>query len=252
MTTDEGLKGMLAAGLATPVDQILSWRDRRGGRTTPDDDAPVVASLVDDGLDWDESLALLDEIRARFFHFDDATVQQRLARLDLKSFPGLKAPVGRLRETVRHRSVLLGLRQQLGATEFVDCVFEVLLSTPRQVGQIRDGWLAKSETNPTPATRNAVGIVKQIEQQAPDLYRLEQSWFEAIVRDARIKPSKWLGSLAVVEVESFFVGAVALGLAAVPWNLPLFAVLLVVLWIVAGISAIHWYGNARSQSTRSQ
>jgi hypothetical protein len=240
------LRGLLTEGLDTPIARILSWRERRNA---PRDDEPIVATLTGEGeLDWSESLASLDEIRANFFKLDDAALQRRLAQFDVRAFPGLSAPVARLREAANHRALLQKLRQQPNAAEFVDCVFEVLLATPRQAGLVRDGWLAKAEAaRSTWPVYRAIEVVKSLQQQAPSLYLLEQSWFDAVAGPSQRTASSWLGWLSTAPAECAIAGSVALGLAAIPSGLAVFVPLLLLGWAWL---AIDWTSRRRKRRAR--
>lgn len=215
------LRQLVAAGLDRSAVDILAdrarWLGTEGSGEALTSVQPVAAPTGDRAF-W---AARMDEICGRLWAGDATELERELAEFDLRSFPEFTPTVQRLQVALAARDWLRDEEHRLGRTgEFVAALRTVLAASARRAAPVREAWMERfSRLDPgDQAVRtSALSVIETVSRDAPSLYVLEESWFDALRQCTLARPTwsqRLVNALALREVQCFTIGAIAFALAA--------------------------------------
>jgi hypothetical protein len=164
---------------ATQAREILLRRSQALGLTLPDEPLGVDAARGRQDLRT-RLQGQLDAIRQVFWTQPVAVLQQDLNRLDVADFPELLSSVNRLRylSDLRDQVVYLTGCPNINAN-LLNTLKRVFMLPPQEAGRLKNQYLAALPSNP--ALPQIQAMVQMMAQQVPQLYQVEQVWFDQML-----------------------------------------------------------------------
>jgi len=126
-------------------------------------------------------LEKLEAVRTNFWQLPLPLLQQELSQLDATEFPDVHATVKRLHTVANHREGFPVLAQMRGFDgDLFGAIKKVLVAPARETAILREQVLSSFQKR----ARNKKGrrMVRLLEKEMPEVYRLETDWFNALKR----------------------------------------------------------------------
>jgi hypothetical protein len=187
----EYLRAVLAAEPSAEAERILSLRAAwLSGLAPAAGGSPA----------WDEvrirTSSDLEALRREFWAVDESELRRRLDAFDDRRFPELSVSLARLRTVAAYRQVLLDLSERAGAaTGFAQSLRQVVVAPSREAAVLRDARLAALREDRAQSQGPRIfavrGLVRQIANQHPDLFALEDEWLTGVLAICDPRPG-WL------------------------------------------------------------
>jgi len=126
-------------------------------------------------------LEKLEAVRTNFWQLPLPLLQHELSQLDATEFPDVHATVKRLHTVANHREGFPVLAQMRGFDgDLFSAIKKVLVAPARETAILREQVLSSFQKR----ARNKKGrrMVRLLEKEMPEVYRLETGWFDTLRR----------------------------------------------------------------------
>ncbi|MEM6329182.1 MAG: hypothetical protein AAF790_02920 [Planctomycetota bacterium] len=168
------------------ADGVIAARARLLGVVADPSEKPTAGRQTKDrSRQRRKALERLEAIRDVCWTAPPETLAAKLETLDTEGLPDIKAAANRLAVIGSGREKLLAARGDKHFDEdFFSCMQKVLAASPRETAVLREQVLASFRSGKL--NRRGRKMIKLTKRVAPELYRLESDWFDALLRQKRV------------------------------------------------------------------
>ncbi|MCH9725801.1 MAG: hypothetical protein K0U86_12970 [Planctomycetes bacterium] len=147
-------------------------------------------NLIDDSSSLfdrkEQTIKNLELLRKQFWVLKDEVLNQQIADIDIKNFPDLALALNRLQTVANHKDSFRRLKEHPECFEsFYEQFCKLVVTSPGKLNETREPCL---NTPPSEAwdfdyrdSSDYRKIVHIIEEDFPELYRLEQAWLRKLL-----------------------------------------------------------------------
>jgi hypothetical protein len=167
------------------AEEILALRNRYRRIKTP---TASNVTEVDTRELRQQAIDGLQQVREQFWKERLTVLQQTLDALPLKPFPDLRKAAQRLKVLASHRQDFPGLAESPGFDpDLFSQLKQILVISPRDAGPLKEA-VQESFADPN-SRKRALKMLAFLERELPDVYQLEEDWFELLRRE---RASRWV------------------------------------------------------------